>query len=305
MRLQFLLSEMLIGLRRNLAMTISVILVTFVSLTFVGAGALLQMQIGAMKDYWYDRVQVSIFLCSADTDAATCADGEVTQAQRDSIVQSLEEGPLAEYVDVYYYESKAEAFERFREQFEDAPAITENVTQDQMPESYRVKLKDPEEFAVVAEYFTGYPGVEEVQDQRRLLDRFFAVLNVFTLVSVVFAAVMIVAAALLIATTIRLSAFSRRRETGIMRLVGASKLLIQMPFLLEGVLAATVGAALASVGLWVAVHYGVQGWLTEALPLFDYIGTAEVLLVAPALFVVGILLAGVSSVFTLGRYLKV
>lgn len=305
MRLQFLLSEMLIGLRRNLAMTISVILVTFVSLTFVGAGALLQMQIGAMKDYWYDRVQVSIFLCSADTDAATCADGEVTQAQRDSIVESLEEGPLAEYVDVYYYESKAEAFERFQEQFEDAPAITENVTQDQMPESYRVKLENPEEFAVVAEYFTGYPGVEEVQDQRRLLDRFFDVLNVFTLVSVIFAVVMIVAAALLIATTIRLSAFSRRRETGIMRLVGASKLLIQMPFLLEGVLAATVGAALASAGLWAAVHYGVQGWLTETLPLFNYIGTEEVLLVAPVLFAVGILLAGVSSVLTLGRYLKV
>ncbi|MFZ5872337.1 MAG: permease-like cell division protein FtsX [Actinomycetota bacterium] len=304
MRLQFILSEILIGLRRNLAMTISVILVTFVSLTFVGAGALLQMQIGTMKDYWYDRVQVSIFLCVENSEAPTCAEGEVTQAQRDSIVSSLETGPLAEYVDVYYYESKAEAFERFKEQFKDT-AIADNVTQDQMPESYRVKLKDPERYQVVAEYFTGYPGVEEVQDQRRLLDRFFAVLNAFTLVSGVFAAVMIVAAALLIATTIRLSAFSRRRETGIMRLVGASKLLIQMPFLLEGVLAASIGAGLATVGLWAAVRYGVEGWLTEALPLFNYIGTSEVLLVAPALFAIGILLAGVSSVLTLGRYLKV
>lgn len=304
MRLQFILSEILIGLRRNLAMTISVILVTFVSLTFVGAGALLQMQIGTMKDYWYDRVQVSIFLCVENSEAPTCAEGEVTQAQRDSIVSSLETGPLAEYVDVYYYESKAEAFERFKEQFKDT-AIADNVTQDQMPESYRVKLKDPEQYQVVAEYFTGYPGVEEVQDQRRLLDRFFAVLNAFTLVSGVFAAVMIVAAALLIATTIRLSAFSRRRETGIMRLVGASKLLIQMPFLLEGVLAASIGAGLATVGLWAAVRYGVEGWLTEALPLFNYIGTSEVLLVAPALFAIGILLAGVSSVLTLGRYLKV
>lgn len=304
MRLQFILSEIVIGLRRNLAMTISVVLVTFVSLTFVGAGALLQMQIGTMKDYWYDRVQVSIFLCVENSEAPTCAEGEVTQAQRDSIVSSLETGPLAEYVDVYYYESKAEAFERFKEQFKDT-AIADNVTQDQMPESYRVKLKDPEQYQVVAEYFTGYPGVEEVQDQRRLLDRFFAVLNAFTLVSGVFAAVMIVAAALLIATTIRLSAFSRRRETGIMRLVGASKLLIQMPFLLEGVLAASIGAGLATLGLWAAVRYGVEGWLTEALPLFNYIGTSEVLLVAPALFAVGILLAGVSSVLTLGRYLKV
>jgi cell division transport system permease protein len=304
MRLQFILSEILVGLRRNLAMTVSVVLVTFVSLTFVGAGALLQMQIGTMKDYWYDRVQVSIFLCVADSEAPTCAEGEVSQAQRDSIVAALESGPLAPYVEKYFYESKAEAFERFKEQFEDT-AIADNVTEDQMPESYRVRLKNPEEYQVVAEYFTGFPGVEEVQDQRRLLDRFFAVLNVFTLVSVVFAAVMIVAAALLIATTIRLSAFSRRRETGIMRLVGASKLLIQMPFLLEGVLAATIGAGLATAGLWAALHYGVEGWLTQTLPLFSYIGTSEVLVVAPFLFAAGIVLAGVSSILTLGRYLKV
>jgi cell division transport system permease protein len=305
MRLQFILSEILIGLRRNLAMTVSVILVTFVSLTFVGAGALLQLQIREMKDYWYDRVQVSVFLCTADSEAPTCATGDVTDDQRESIEAALTSGPLAPYVKQYFFESRSEAFQRFKEQFDDT-AIADNVTQDQMPESYRVQLEDPEEYRVVSEYFTGFPGVEEVQDQRRLLDRFFDVLNAFTLVSGVFAAVMIVAAALLIATTVRLSAFSRRRETGIMRLVGASKMLIQMPFLLEVVLAATVGAALASIGLWAAVRYGVEGWLTATMPpLFSYIGTRDVAAVAAALFAVGILLAGVSSVVALSRYLKV
>jgi cell division transport system permease protein len=304
MRLQFILSEILIGLRRNLAMTVSVVLVTFVSLTFVGAGALLQRQIDTMKDYWYDRVQVSIFLCVQDSEAPTCAEGQVTQAQRDSVVAALESGTLADYVDVYYYESKAEAFERFKGQFADT-AIADNVTQDQMPESYRVKLEDPEQYQVVAEYFTGFPGVEEVQDQRKLLDQFFRVLNNATWVSVFFAAVMTVAAALLIATTIRLSAYSRRRETGIMRLVGASKLLIQLPFLLEGILAATLGAVLATGVLWAGVRYGVEGYLTRDLPIFSYISTQDVWLVAPALLAAGLLLAGVSSIFTLGRYLKV
>lgn len=304
MRLQFILSEILIGLRRNLAMTVSVVLVTFVSLTFVGAGALLQRQIDTMKDYWYDRVQVSIFLCVQDSEAPTCAEGQVTQTQRDSIVAALESGTLADYVDVYYYESKTEAFERFKDQFADT-AIADNVTQDQMPESYRVKLKDPEQYQVVAEYFTGFPGVEEVQDQRRLLDQFFRVLNNATWVSVFFAAVMTVAAALLIATTIRLSAYSRRRETGIMRLVGASKLLIQLPFLLEGILAATLGAVLATGVLWAGVRYGVEGYLSRDLPIFSYISTQDVWMVAPALLIAGMLLAGVSSIFTLGRYLKV
>jgi cell division transport system permease protein len=110
-RLQFILSEIGIGLRRNLAMTISVILVTFVSLSFVGAAALLQLQIGTMKDYWYDRVQVSLFLCTADSEVPTCAEGAVTDAQRQEILAELESETLAPYVDVYYYESKADAFD--------------------------------------------------------------------------------------------------------------------------------------------------------------------------------------------------
>lgn len=304
MRFQFVLSEILTGLRRNTAMTVSVVLVTFVSLVFVGAGALLQLQIGALKDYWYDRVEVSIFLCVEDSEAPTCAAGEVTQAQRDDVVDDLESAVLAPYVDEYHFESKAEAFARFQEQFADT-TIGAAATQDQLNESYRVKLVDPTKFDVVAQYFSGKDGVEEVLDQRRLLDRFFAVLNVFTLVAAGFALVMIVAAALLIATTIRLSAFNRRRETGIMRLVGASKGVIQLPFLLEGVIAAVLGAGLASLTLWAAVRYGVQGWLTATLPAFNWISTREVLVVAPVLFGIGVLLAGASSVLTLSRYLKV
>ena len=304
MRLRFLAGEVLAGLRRNTAMTVSVVLVTFVSLVFVGAGGLLQMQVGQMKDYWYDRVQVSIFLCVADSEAPTCTGGEVSQAQKDEVAAALASPVLAPYVEKVEFETKEQAFARFQEQFADT-AIAESATQDQLNESFRVKLVDPTQYEVVSQYFTGTPGVEEVQDQRRVLDPFFAVLNVLTLVAGGFALVMIVAAGLLIATTIRLSAFSRRRETGIMRLVGASKTLIQLPFLLEGVLAAVVGAGLATAVLWSVVRFGVQGWLVDVLPLFGYIGTSQVWLVAPLLFAVGVLLAGLASVVTLSRYLKV
>lgn len=304
MRLAFILSEIGIGLRRNLAMTISVILVMFVSLTFVGTGVLLQRQIDAMKDYWYDRVQVSIFLCSQDSEVASCAGGEVTQAQRDAILADLESETLAPYVSEVFYESKDQAFERFTEQFSDT-AIVDNVTADQMPESYRVSLDDPEEFEVISQVFSGREGVEEVQDQRELLDTLFSVLNRLTVGALAFAVVMLVAAVLLTATTIRLSAFSRRRETGIMRLVGASAVMLQLPFLLEGMIAASVGALLAGGALYAGVHYGVEGWLVETLPLFNYISTGDVLLVAPWLVLLGIVLAGVSSLVTLSRYLRV
>ncbi len=236
--------------------------------------------------------------------AATCPNGEVTDAEKQQIEADLNSDALAPYVEQVFYESKAQAYERFKEQFTDSP-ITENVTEDQMPESFRVKLKDAEQYQVISEYFAGRPGVEAVEDQRELLDTFFAILNTLTVVALGFALVMVVAAALLIATTIRLSAFNRRRETGIMKLVGASSIFIQLPFLLEGIIAACLGAALATLTLWAFLKYGV-GWLAENVTLFGYVGPSELWWpIAPILFLIAIVLAGVSSLITLGRYLKV
>lgn len=303
MRLQFVLGEIGAGLRRNLAMTISVVLVTFVSLTFVGAAALMQRQVSTMKDYWYDRVQVSVFLCTADSTSANCA-GAATDAEKEAIRTALESPPLDAYVDQYFFETSEEAYEHFQERYGDED-IAASVEPDQLPESFRVRLVDPEQYEVVSQSFAGAPGVEDVEDEREVLDNFFAVLNAATVGSIAFAVVMLVAAVLLIGTTIRLAAFNRRRETGIMRLVGASNTLLQLPFLLEGVIAVCIGAALASGALLAGVHFAVDGWLAQRVRAFDYIGTGDVWITVPWLFIIGVVLASVASLVSLSRYLKV
>lgn len=116
---------------------------------------------------------------------------------------------------------------------------------------------------------------------------------------------MILTAVLLITTTIRLSAMSRRRETGIMRLVGASNIFIQLPFMLEGAIAALVGAGLAVGGLYLGVEHLVGGWLASDTPWVQFISGGDVLLVAPFLLLAAILVAGLTSMVTLGRYTKV
>lgn len=304
MRLQFILSEIGIGLRRNLSMTISVILVTFVSLTFVGAAALLQMQIGAMKDDWYDKVEVSVYLCPQVSAKPTCAGGEVTDDQKAAIEAALGSSDIEPYVEKVYFETKEQAFDSFQEMYGDQ-WWAEETTADDMSSSFRIKLADPTKYQVVADVLTGRQGVEEVQDQRKLFDSLFLVLNRATMLSVGLAAVMLLAAVLLITTTIRLSAMSRRRETGIMRLVGASNLFIQLPFMLEGAIAATIGAALAVAGLWVGVEYLIADWLGQSLTWIPYVTTADVMVIAPFLAVVAIGLAAVSSLVTLSRYTKV
>jgi len=304
MRLQFILSEIGQGLRRNLSMTISVILVTFVSLTFVGSAALLQLQIGKMKDDWYDKVEVSVFLCPQNSSKPTCAAGEVTDEQKADIQAALDAPEIKPWVEKVYFETKEQAFDAFQKQFKDQ-FWASAATADDMNSSYRIKLTDPEKYQVVADVVSGRQGVEEVQDQRKLFDNLFLVLDRATLLAGGLAAVMLVAAVLLITTTIRLSALSRRRETGIMRLVGASTMFIQLPFMLEGAIAATVGALLAVGGLWVGVEYLVTDWLGASVTWIPYVSTADVMTVAPALVGVAILLAAISSLVTLSRYTKV
>jgi cell division transport system permease protein len=304
MRLQFIFDEIMVGLRRNVAMAVSVVLVTVVSLFLLGLGFLAQRQVDTMKDYWFDRVQVSIFLCGVDSDAASCADGEVSEAQKNQIQSDLASPQLAPYVRKVYYESKQQAFTRFKSQFKDS-VLSDNVTVDQMPESYRVQLKNPEQYEVVAQVFNNRPGVESVEDQNQVLDRLFALLNGLKYASWVLAAVTLVCSVLLVATTIRLTAFTRRRETGIMRLVGASNFFIQLPFILESMIAAAIGAALASIALVSLTHFEIQGRLSHSLKFINYVGTSDALMIVPWLFVIGLTIAGVSSFVALLRYLKV
>lgn len=307
MRPAFLAGEVGNGLRRNTAMVISVVLVTMVSLFFLGMGLLAQRQVDTLQGYWYDKVQVSIFLCTEGTaDVASCADGGVTEAQREQLASDLD--GLRPLVQEYWYESNEQAYQRFREQFRNSPVL-DNVPKEAIPESYRVQLSDPTKYEVVASAFEGAPGVESVEDQREVVDKLFTFLNAVSLAAVALAGAMVVCAVLLISTTIRLTAWSRRRETTIMRMVGASAFTIHLPFIVETVLATVVGAVLSVGLLWAMVHYGIAGFLTELLAgqggMIGLIGTADLWLVAPFLVGGAVLLAIITSWLALLRHVRV
>lgn len=301
MRASFILSEIGIGLRRNLTMTVAVIVTTAVSLAFFGFGLLFNRQVDQMKDYWYDKVEVSVFLCGQDSEAPSCAAGEVSQAQREQIQSDLRGMPEVANV---FYESKQQAYTRFKEQFKDS-AIADNVTADQMPESFRVKLKNPEQFPIVATAFAGRDGVEQVQDQKALLEKFFRVLNYLKAGAWGLAFIMIVVAVLLISNTIRVAAFSRRRETGIMKLVGASSFSIQLPFLLEGAIAGLIGALMATGAIALFQSQVVERVARPAFPFTDFVGWGDVWHTVLYIVPVGVALAAFASFLTLRKYLRV
>jgi len=305
MRAQFVLSEIGVGLRRNLTMTFAVIVSVALSLALFGGSLLMSDQVGAMKGYWYDKVNVSIFLCNksdAESDP-NCAKGAVTDDQKKDILSDLKKMSVVQTV---VHESQDEAYKHYKEQFGDSP-LAASLTPDQMQESYRIKLKDPEKYQVIATAFNGRDGVQSVQDQKGILDNLFTMLNLMNRAALGVMALMLIVALLLIVNTVRVSAFSRRRETGIMRLVGASGFYIQAPFIMEAAVAGAIGGGLACVFLVVGRYFTVDHGMALAtkLNLINFVGWDAVLTKLPLILAASVLMPALAAFFALRKYLKV
>ena len=305
MRAQFVLSEIGVGLRRNLTMTFAVIVSVALSLALFGGSLLMSDQVGAMKGYWYDKVNVSIFLCNksdAESDP-NCAKGAVTDDQKKDILSDLKKMSVVETV---AHESQDEAYKHYKEQFGDSP-LAASLTPDQMQESYRIKLKDPEKYQVIATAFNGREGVQSVQDQKGILDNLFTMLNLMNRAALGVMALMLIVALLLIVNTVRVSAFSRRRETGIMRLVGASGFYIQAPFIMEAAVAGAIGGGLACVFLVVGRYFTIDHGmaLSTKLNLINFVGWDAVLTKLPLILAASVLMPALAAFFALRKYLKV
>lgn len=303
MRVRLILAEVLTGLRRNASMVISVVLVTFVSLTFVGAAMLMQMQIGKMQAYWAGRAQVSIVMCRDDSTATTCVDGAATGEQVKEVADRLASPALADVVRDVRFESADEAYQNLIDLY--GEEYKDYVTPAQLGQTYWVGLIDPGKSDVITEAFSGTQGVEGVRNQMQYLEPLFSALTVATYIAVGIAALMLIAAVLLIATTIRLSAYARRREVGIMRLVGASNRFIQTPFILEGVFAALIGSVLAGGAILAGVIFGVGGYLQGRVTFItDWVDVRDAAIVIPVIILIGLVLAALSAGFAIRRWLR-
>ena len=303
MRAQFVLQEIWIGLRRNLTMTVALIVVVAISLSLLGTGLLFIKQVDSTRTYWQGKVEISIYLCTAQSVSVQCKqNGPSTAAQRTQLQQTLTAMPQVASVT---YESQAQAYQRFKQEFSNSPSFVSTVQQGDIPDSFQVKLKNPQtDYSTVASAVSSKAGVDSVIDDRSILDKFYKLLDGARNAVIVIALILLLAATLLVANTIRLSAFNRRRETGIMRLVGASNFYIQLPFLLEGVIAGLIGWAVAA-GLLIAVK---SLWLDNLQQYFTFnvgLGTGDLVEVVVLAMCVGVVLCGATSFLTLRRYLRV
>ena len=301
MRSNFVFQEIWVGLRRNLTMTVALIVVVAISLSLLGTGLLFVKQVDSTRTYWQSKVEISVYLCYADSANPSCH-GAVSPAQTTALEQRLKSMSQVQNVT---YVSQAQAWALYKQAFSNDQSYVSTLKETDMPPSLEVKTQNSSaDDNIVVSAMTGQAGVDSVIDEMSILAKFYSLLNGLRNAVVTVALILVVAAVLLVANTIRLSAFNRRRETGIMRLVGASNFYIQLPFLLEGVIAGLLGWVVA-----VALLIGVKSLLLNNLQqYFNYnvgLSTGDLVEVIVLAMVVGIALCGVTSFVTLRRYLRV
>lgn len=290
------------GLKRNVVMMIAVIVTMAVSLTLFGLGLLISMNVDLAKGNWYEKIEVSVFLCTEYTQGGTCEPGTATtDAQRESIREALASNPEVEAV---LYESKEEAYEQFKRVFKDS-SIVETRELKHMQDSFRVKLVNPENYKAVVEQAQSMPGVQNAQDLHELLDPLFTWLNGLQWGTIAMSALLLLAASLQIATTIRTAAFTRRREIGIMRLVGASNFYIMLPFLLESLIAGLIGVIISVSILAAGQYFVVERQLRTSMERLPWVGWSHLGTVIVILVIVGVLLSIIPTLLATRKYLRV
>jgi cell division transport system permease protein len=289
-RWRYLLAEVGIGLRRNPLMTLATVVTVTVSLALLGVGMLIKTQVDLARSLLFQEVEVSIFL-----------EDSITEEQRATFEEELRNN--SEVADVIY-ESKEQAYEKAKQIFADDEAVLDSIGPESLPASFRVSLVDPERFDVVRSQYVDYPGVDDITDQRQTLDRFFNLMNSVRSGAIAIAILQLVAAAALISNTIRITAFARRDQTGIMKLVGATNWYIRMPFMIEGIAAGVFGALLAGGLLLVGMMTIVSG-IREQIEFVPFISTQQVVSVMPWLVAVGGGIAAIASFLSLRRFLDV
>ena len=306
MRASYLMSGVATGLRRNASMTVALVLSTGIALFFLGGALLINQEISKTQTAYKDKINVSIYLCtqtSNQTPGSNCKHA-VTDAERQALQTKLQSDPqiIASSVD---FISLAEATSIAKQRL--GAKVVDEAGPGAIPSSFTIRLKNLKtDYAPVAQRYSTAAGVEQVQNQDVSLKTMLRLFDTGRVGSFVMAFIVGICALLQMANTIQVAAQQRRNETGIMRLVGASRWMTQVPFVIEAMVAAAVGAILATIGNWVAKLVFLDGLLgdqVKARILQPIVGN-DILIAGGVGLIAGVIIAAATAWATLRLYVR-
>jgi cell division transport system permease protein len=286
-RAEYLIAEAAANLRRNILLVVGAILALFISLLMTYMGLIVNEMARKSTIRFQEGITIIGWL-----DDASLTEHSTIQAE----IDSWSEVRRTQYV------SKAEAWEEFKDLFEDNPALVEEVDPSAMPASVRIELENNELHDAVVSRLARVPGIDEVAQQPDEVEAALKTSEGLRLLMLIIGTVLGVSAIVMISNTVRMAIYARREEIGIMKLVGASNWFVRTPFLLEGMVEGLVGGGLALLAGW----FGYRTYIRDLD--FGLIETtvADSFLLSRGLLVLvfGVAMGIVGSLFGIHRYLR-
>ena len=274
-KFSYVIKNTILNMRRTPLLVFATIIAVLVSsfLVFTTLSARSIVQNNTVR--WQNGTHVVIFL-----------DDRVTTTAHKQLQESLETYPEIRTVE---YFTKSEAEEEFKILFKDQPELLSEVDYEKLPSSLRVNLNDPSDYELIIERMDGNPAVKEIRTSGEAIERLLSLTNTLVISASTFALLIGFAAFILIINTLRLAAYSKKKEIKIMRLVGASSTYIRLPFIFEAILESLIGTSIA-VGLgWGFIQYSKTSFIAKSI--FDIaisdsylINLTLLLLLSPILF---------------------
>lgn len=250
-KLSYVLKNTLLNIKRAPLLVFATIIAVLVSsfLVFTTLSARSIVQNNTLR--WQSGVHVVVFL-----------DDRVTTTAHKQLQESLESYPEVRIVD---YFSKSEAKEEFQSLFKDQPELLAEVDFEILPSSLRINLNDPSDYTLIIERLEGNPAVKEIRSSGEAIERLLSLTDTLVISATAFAMLIGFAAFILIINTLRLAAYSKRKEIKIMRLLGASSTYIRLPFILEAVIESLIGTSIAVGFGWAVIEYSKNSIVAESI----------------------------------------
>ena len=282
------------NLWRNALMTITAVLTVAISLTLAGSALLLRDSVDNAFASFRGGFEFTVYM-----------NPSAPQADIDAVRTQVEAAPQ---VASYKFLDHEQAFKEAQQILHNDPdSLSAFRSAADLPPSFRIKPKRPEDIAALSARFTKLAGVYKVNSLAKSTKSLLSLLHNVQLGIVVVAVVLLAAAVLLILNTIRMAIFARRREVAVMKLVGATNWFIRLPFMLEGMLQGILGALLAAI-VTVGGSRWVQGNIrrsTTSLFKEFSVTSSQSLWIGVVILVVGALAGAIGSAVAVSRFLDV
>ena len=291
--INYFIVDALKSIKRNITVSFAAMLTVLVTFFVLGTFTLVGLNFNKTIEDVADKIEIKVYL-QDDIKLVNKREVEIKLSEQDG-------------VKAVTYESKDEAFTKLKKDLEGNSGMLEGYSLENNPlaSSYIVTLEDASYASNVTKAVEDMTGVESVTNQQELIEKISNVVDFVQILGVILFFVFIGVSIFLIMNTIKLAVYSRRREVGIMKFVGATDWFIRWPFVIEGIIIGAIGSLLATAVLYF-IYRGVFGFIASNLLIANLVPVSFVLTTLLGGFLLGgIVVGAIGSIAALRKFLVV